>query len=348
MIRIHFWSTLTNRYETVVEGEGTTFNRHHTSDRWGFDDYEASVHAVWKDAAGQWHDGFVCWTKDLGDGPTGCAVVEDATPEARAEYAAWRAAKDAREEAERAARRAAEKARAERAEDRTVLRERFVVVRRGRKVPVGLVGRVFWLGNPRQYAWRVTVQAGLQTTERTEPGPKGYARAKDAVFVDAANLDVLLPSMPEDAAECAALYRCAASVVALADHVLATDAPAEGEAPRDLQDVFRALWTRLYAAPGGLAVALACAPSVGGLPKLSDTETYTVDEVLEAVESDTAARAELERAVEEIVRGPALAADDLGGRVEALRATLCGTLGVRYVPPVTAAKKPRAKKAQAA
>jgi len=346
MIRIHFWSTLTNRYETVVEGEGTTFGRLHTSDRWGFDDYESSVHAVWKDSAGRWRQGFVCWTKDLGEGPTGCAVVEDATPEARAEYAAWRAAEDAREAAERAARRAAADARAAHASARVVQRDRFVVVRRGRKTPVGTVGRVFWLGNPRQYAWRVTVQAGLQTTEHTEPGPKGYARAKDAVFVDAANLDVLLPSMPEDHAEVVALYRCAAFVVELADLVLATDTTAEGETPRDLQDVFTALWTRLYASPCGLAVALACGPSVGGLPKLSDTATYTVDEVLEAVESDAAARVELERAVEEIVRGTARSADALRASAVALRATVCGTLGVSYAPPVTA-KKPRAKKAAA-
>ena len=70
------------------------------------------------------------------------SATADATPEVRAAYDAWRAAKDAEE-----AREAAE-------EEARVPREgRTVKVVRGRKVPKGTVGTVVWYGAGKRYRY---------------------------------------------------------------------------------------------------------------------------------------------------------------------------------------------------
>lgn len=94
--------------------------------------------------------------------PNGAAI--DATPEIMAAYKAYL---DAKAEAARIARAAAALARVERG--------KVVKVVRGRKVPVGTVGRCFWVGEG-HYGLRV-----------------GLENADGRVFTAATNVEVMLP-----------------------------------------------------------------------------------------------------------------------------------------------------------
>lgn len=105
----------------------------------------------------------------------GHAVV-DATPEVVAAYEAWQAEVEAKRQAAEQARRleAAKAAWNAPAVGKTMR------VARGRKVPVGTTGEVFWLG-----AGNYGPRAGLALSNRTD----ARGRFVDVVFVDARNLD---------------------------------------------------------------------------------------------------------------------------------------------------------------
>lgn len=101
----------------------------------------------------------------------------DATPEILAAYQAKIAADTARREAELEAKREQEA----QSRIREIKRGHQAIVARGRKVPRGIEGRVFWLGRQR-FGWR----AGLET------------EAGETIWIDVANLDRVLPPKPED------------------------------------------------------------------------------------------------------------------------------------------------------
>ena len=127
---------------------------------------------VWDAAEGRPNQVFL----DGGGCERAAEAVVDATPDVVAAHDAWIAARAA----EKAA--AAEAKREQEAENRIRRVERgcWAVVARGRKVPKGTQGRVFWIGHS-TYGWR----AGLET------------EAGDTVWTALDNLDRIVPTKPE-------------------------------------------------------------------------------------------------------------------------------------------------------
>lgn len=84
-------------------------------------------------------------------------VVYDATEEVKAEWEAWKAEQEKiRQQKEREAAERERKYRAEQ-EAKTPNRGKTVKVVKGRKVPVGLIGQVFWRGQTK-YGYRVGIE----------------------------------------------------------------------------------------------------------------------------------------------------------------------------------------------
>lgn len=157
----------------VTEHDGRVLSLESRSDRIMSDVWDTGYYAiVWNDAANTPVDVYLGGQEF---GPIKQAEV-DATPEAIAAYEAWLAAR----EAERAA---AEDARLEaNAESRLreVVRGCPVMVTRGRKIPKGTTGRVFWIGQ-KQYGVRVGFEADDGVTHWT----------------DINNVDRIIPPKPE-------------------------------------------------------------------------------------------------------------------------------------------------------
>lgn len=154
-----------SRVETV--GVGCTFGTDHKEERVMSDVWRSVRHAYYLDReAGSVRD---VWTD-------GADVTTDATDEARKEAVAIRAA-DAveaeRYDYDRVSDEIAERAAEVRRGDR-------ITVVRGRKVPKGTAGEVFWLGNGR-WGWRV----GFTADGVENDGSNGTFTALSNVEVDA-------------------------------------------------------------------------------------------------------------------------------------------------------------------
>ena len=324
--------TVTGYVVTVATfGVGTTLDVRGESIPRGFDDWDYGLCATYRDDAGEWHrvtvstDGYEASAHDT--------ATEDATPEARAAYAAHLAAEQARVDEERRAYREEQAARQERAARAEVDREKFVVVNRGRNVPVGTVGRVFFCRvSDGAYP---TLRAGVATSRRLDAN----GRAADVVWTAAANCDVLLQEMPADAADVERLYAFAG---ALAAHLpdgrgAGVDAPAE---------VFPREWERACAEPWRLAVFAAYSPAdLTTELRRAARDHRTIDEVLECVEASTDACDVLASLVTARAEIPATDADGLAAWRRAVRAVIVPCVGVIYVPRPA---KARAAKATAA
>lgn len=326
-----------------VLGEGTTVVVAGRSESRGWDDHDWCTYATFRAPDGAWREVLVAVD---GQHPGNTAAV-DASPEVFAAYEAHLEAERARVRAEEEARRAVERAELELRERAAVDRGRFVVVAKGRKVPVGIVGRVF-------YTTEGTFgdRAGVATSTRTEQRMSARGRmvdaAVDVVWVAASNLDVLLEDLPASPAEVELLYRCAAAVcehararqlAAQRAALAAADAAGEYAPPLDTNapvvDAFTALWRWAVACPERLAVMLAYRPEE--LPRLDADTPRTLEEVCEAVETAYDVAVKLARRAAEW---------DGGAEARtALRVDVEGCLGVVYAPPV---KARRARKAKAA
>lgn len=275
-------------YDVTVSviGVGTTVRVGWESVSRGWDDWDSVLRATYRDEAGEWRTENVAW--DRAD--AGNTATEDASTEVRAAYQAHLAAiAEARrvEDQRIAAEKRAEEERAYRA---TPERGKFVRVARGRKVPIGAVGRVFWQGVSN--GMYPTSKVGLAASTRTERDERsGRDRAADAVFVAESNCDVLLQETPADARELAALYVFADAVAA---HI-----------PAYAPEVFPSEWALDYAEEWRLVVADAYSPAE--MPRLDAKTTRTLDEVMDAVCS-----------VSDAIDALRLIAS---GRVEAYRAT---------------------------
>ena len=157
----------------VSEHDGRVLSLESRSDRIMSDVWDTGYYAiVWNAAAAGPVDVY------LGGHEFGCTkqAEVDATPEVIAAYEAWLAAR----EAERAA---AEDARLEaNAESRLreVVRGCPVMVTRGRKIPKGTTGRVFWIGQK---------QFGVRVGFETDDGVTHWA--------DINNVDRIIPPKPE-------------------------------------------------------------------------------------------------------------------------------------------------------
>lgn len=292
----------------------------------GWDDGDSCLCATFRDESGEWRR--VVVSSD-GYGSHSCdTAVEDATPEARAAYAAHLAAEQARIDEERRVERAEQRAREERSERAEVDRGKFVVVNRGRNVPVGTVGRVFFCRvSDGAYP---TLRAGVATSRRLDAN----GRAADVVWTAAANCDVLMQEMPTVAVDVARLYAFAG---ALAAHL--PDSRVEGvEGPAE---TFPREWERACAEPWRLAVFAAYSPAdLTTELRRAATDRRTVDEVLECVESSPDACAALASLVEARAEFPADDIATLDGWRNAVRAVIVPCVGVIYTP--------RPKKARAA
>lgn len=302
-------------------------------DRWqsrGWDDGDTVTYAVARNAAGEWQEFHVATDRcDEGN-----HAVVDATTEAAEAYEAH-----LRAEAERVACERAEAA--ERAEAERVARERvspdkgsFVIIAKGRKVPVGTVGRLFYTAES-EYGMR----AGIATTTRTEKrvGRNGtaYDSAADVVWTALDNVAVILPEMPADAREVDALYRCAAAVYAHAAARAEVDLDAEDYVRAGaVMDAFAALWTWASQARERFAVMLAWAPA--DLPRVDRDTPRTVEDVCECVET----MPEVAHRVAQIAE---VWVPDLA---DSTRALLASTLGVVYAP-TKRARAPRKTPARA-
>ena len=93
-------------------GEGTTLDVRGESISRGFDDWDYGLRATYRDDAGEWRR--VTVSTDGYDSSAHNTATEDATPEARAAYAAHLAAEQARIDEERCVERAEQRAREER------------------------------------------------------------------------------------------------------------------------------------------------------------------------------------------------------------------------------------------
>ncbi len=312
-------------------GVGSTMDVRGESIPRGFDDWDYGLCATYRDDAGEWHrvtvstDGYEASAHDT--------ATEDATPEARAAYAAHLAAEQARVDEERRAYREEQAARQERAARAEVDREKFVVVARGRNVPVGTVGRVFFCRvSDGAYP---TLRAGVATSRRLDAN----GRAADVVWTAAANCDVLLQEMPADAADVERLYAFAGALAAhLPDsRVEGVDGPAE-TFPRE--------WERACAESWRLAVFAAYSPAdLTTELRRAARDHRTIDEVLECVESSADACDVLASLVTARAEIPATDADGLAAWRRAVRAVIVPCVGVIYVPRPA---KARAAKATAA
>ena len=324
--------TVTGYVVTVSTfGVGSTMDVRGESIPRGFDDWDYGLCATYRDDAGEWHrvtvstDGYEASAHDT--------ATEDATPEARAAYAAHLAAEQARVDEERRAYREEQAARHERAARAEVDREKFVVVNRGRNVPVGTVGRVFFCRvSDGAYP---TLRAGVATSRRLDAN----GRAADVAWTAAANCDVLLQTMPTLAADVERLYAFAG---ALAAHLpdgrgAGVDAPAE---------VFPREWERACAESWRLAVFAAYSPAdLTTELRRAARDHRTIDEVLECVESSADACDVLASLVTARAEIPATDADGLAAWRRAVRAVIVPCVGVIYVPRPA---KARAAKATAA
>ena len=321
--------TVTGYVVTVATfGVGTTLDVRGESIPRGFDDWDYGLCATYRNDAGEWHrvtvstEGYEASAHDT--------ATEDATPEARAAYAAHLAAERARVDEERRAYREEQAARQERAARAEVDREKFVVVNRGRNVPIGTVGRVFFCRvSDGAYP---TLRAGVATSRRLDAN----GRAADVVWTAAANCDVLMQEMPTLAADVARLYAFAGALAAhLPDsRVEGVDGPAE-TFPRE--------WERACAESWRLAVFAAYSPAdLTTELRRAATDRRTIDEVLECVESSPDACAALASLVEARAEIPADDTATLDGWRNAVRAVIVPCVGVIYTPR---AKKARATKA---
>jgi len=312
-------------------GEGTTLDVRGESISRGFDDWDYGLRATYRDDAGEWRR--VTVSTDGYDSSAHNTATEDATPEARAAYAAHLAAEQARIDEERCVERAEQRAREERSERAEIDRGKFVIVNRGRNVPVGTVGRVFYCRvSDGAYP---TLRAGLATTSRLD----GNGRAADVAWTAAANCDVLLQEMPADAANVERLYAFAG---ALAAHLpdgrgAGVDAPAE---------VFPREWERACAEPWRLAVFAAYSPAdLTTELRRTARDHRTIDEVLECVEASPDACDALASLVTARAVIPSTDGEGLAAWRRAVRAVIVPCVSVIYVPRPA---KARASKATAA
>ena len=297
----------------------------------GWDDGDSCICATFRDESGEWRR--VVVSSD-GYGSHSCdTAVEDATPEARAAYAAHLAAEQARIDEERRVERAEQRAREERDARADVDRGKFVVINRGRNVPVGTVGRVFYCRvSDGAYP---TLRAGLATTSRLDDN----GRAADVAWSAASNCDVLMQEMPADPADVERLYAFAG---ALAAHLpdgrgAGVDAPAE---------VFPREWERACAESWRLAVFAAYSPAdLMTELRRAARDHRSIDEVLECVESSHEAREALASLVTARAEIPSTDAEGLAAWRRAVRAVIVPCVGVIYVPRPA---KARASKATAA
>ncbi len=302
-------------------------------DRWqsrGWDDGDTVTYAVARNAAGEWQEFHVATDRcDAGN-----RAVVDATTEAAEAYEAH-----LRAEAERVAReRAAEAARAE---AERVARERvspdkgaFVIVAKGRKVPVGTVGRLFYTA-PSEYGMRAGIATSTRTEKRTGRNGTEYDSAADVVWTALDNLAVILPEMPADAREVDALYRCAAAVYAHAAARAEVDLDAEDYVRAGaVMDAFAALWAWASQARERFAVMLAWLPA--DLPRIDRDTPRTVEDVCECVET-----------MPEVAHRAAQIAEAwVPDLADSTRALLASTLGVVYAP-TKRARAPRKTAARA-
>lgn len=328
-----------------VLGEGTTVAVNGRSESRGWDDHDWCTYATFRTPEGAWREVLVAVD---GQHP-GNTATADASPEVLAAYEAHLEAERARVRAEEHARREAERLARELRERAAVDRGRFVVVAKGRKVPVGIVGRVF-------YTTEGTFgdRAGVATSTRTEQRMSSRGRmvdaAVDVVWVAASNLDVLLEDLPANPAEVELLYRCAAAVrehararelAAQRAARAAADAAGEYAPPLDTNapvvDVFTALWRWAVERHERLAVMLAYRPEE--LPRVDAEMPRSLEEVCEAVETTPGVADDLSRRAAEWAGD-----DEVRGLV---RRSVEGCLGVVYAPPI-AAKPRRARKVKAA
>lgn len=307
-------------YEVSVErlGEGTTVT---TAWEWmsrGWDDGDSVRFAAYRDDAGAWKKTLVSY--DRGD--AGNTAEVDASPEVLAAYAEHLRAEAAAEDARRAEMRREKAEDDARRERSSVEREKFVIVARGRKVPVGTVGRCFYLA-PSEWGTR----AGVATTTRTTPTVRDgrtYQNAADVAWSAASNLDVLLQEMPRTARETDALHRFAAAVAAHCDR---------GESGDDIAEHFPGLWAWAYDRPERLAVMACYAP--GELPRIDADTPRTLADVCEAVET-----------MPEVASFLAGVAMEFNADTrDAARAAIVGTLGEVYVAPVKAKRARKAREA---
>ena len=312
-------------------GVGSTMDVRGESIPRGFDDWDYGLCATYRDDAGEWHrvtvstDGYEASAHDT--------ATEDATPEARAAYAAHLAAEQARVDEDRRVAAEARRINEERDARAEVDREKFVVIARGRNVPTGTVGRVFFCRvSDGAYP---TLRAGVATSRRLDAN----GRAADVAWTAAANCDVLLQEMPADAADVERLYAFAG---ALAAHLpdgrgAGVDAPAE---------VFPREWERACAEPWRLAVFAAYSPAdLTTELRRAARDHRTIDDVLECVESSADACDVLASLVTARAEIPATDADGLAAWRRAVRAVIVPCVGVIYVPRPA---KARAAKATAA
>lgn len=326
---------------TTVAVEGRTVSR-------GWDDHEWCIYATYRTPDGAWAEVWVSTENRDGN-----HAEVDAPAEVTEAWKAHQEAEYQRRLAEEAARREQERLEREARERAEVNRGRFVVVARGRKVPVGTVGRVFHLA-----ASEWGERAGLATSTRTEQrmNGRGYVvdAAVDVAWCSVSNLDVLLEELPAAPAEVELLYRCAAAVC---DHARARLYAAqkaaheaalaggpwasEPDANAPVVDVFTALWRWAVEQPERIAVMLAYGPSE--LPRRDAETPRTLEEVCEAVETMPDVAGRLGRIPREW-RG--LEATD--AERAAIRAEVVAALGVVWVPPAKATRKARApRKAKA-
>lgn len=311
-------------------GVGSTLDVRGESISRGFDDWDYGLCATFRNDAGEWQR--VVVSSD-GYGSHSCdTAVEDATPEARAAYAAHLAAEQARIDEERRVAAEARRLNEERDARAEVDRGKFVVVARGRNVPVGTVGRVFYCRvSDGAYP---TLRAGLATTSRLDDN----GRAADVAWSAASNCDVLMQEMPADPADVERLYAFAG---ALAAHLpdgrgAGVDAPAE---------VFPREWERACAEPWRLAVFAAYSPAdLTTELRRAAREHRSIDEVLECVESSPDARDALASLVTARAQIPATDAEGLAAWRRAVRAVIVPCVVVVYVPRPA---KARASKANA-
>jgi len=324
-----------------VLGEGTTVAVYGRSESRGWDDHDWCTYATFRTPEGTWREVLVAVD---GQHP-GNTATADASAEVLAAYEAHLEAERARVRAEEHARREAERLARELRERAAVDRGRFVIVAKGRKVPVGIVGRVFYTTES-EFGDRAGIATSTRTEQRMSARGRMVDAAVDVVWVAASNLDVLLEELPASPAEVELLYRCAAAVC---DHararqfagqraaLAAADAAGEYAPPIDTDapvvDAFTALWRWAVERPERLAVMLAYRPAE--LPRLDADAPRTLEEVCEAVETAYDVARELSRRAAEW--------DGSDDARAVIRASVEGCLGVVYAPPVKARRTREAK-----
>jgi hypothetical protein len=117
----------------------------------------------------------------------------DATPEVKAEYEAWKKAKEDERQAAIAADKAREKAEHEAFMATQPTKGKTVRVVRGQKVPIGLVGKVFWYGqvnaNYSGSRWSrgaTQTRVGIEVTDEVTGSTKVFTAASNVELVEEA------------------------------------------------------------------------------------------------------------------------------------------------------------------